>query len=200
MLKTFLIISSIILVTSCSTGKHQKNLAELDKIYGKCDNPMRDNEYGANNKKGRKYKECKADERAEGKSLFDLKDSFNDALGMGDGNKSEVLIVNSVNPILWRASLDITKDYPLKIADSQGGYIETDWIYREDNGLIKNRCLIKIRVLSQDLISTGVETNFICETKESNNWINHNSNFVLEEKQITLSILERASKLAQSNL
>ena len=29
---------------------------------------------------------------------------------------------------LWKAALDVTKTYPLKIADSQGGYIQTEWI------------------------------------------------------------------------
>ena len=199
MLKLLTLLMSLFVLISCGQGNHQKNLAELDEIYGKCDNPMRENEYGAHNKKSRKYKACKANEMAGGKSLFDLNESFRETFGMGDDNKSELLVVNSVNPLLWRASLDVTKNYPLKIADNQGGYIETDWIYGEDDPFIVNRCLIKIQILSQELISTGVQTNFVCETKNDNNWIIDKKDFIQEEKQITLSILDRASALAQSN-
>ena len=46
----------------------------------------------------------------------------------------------------WRGSLEVTKKYPLKIADNQGGYIETNWIYTP--GIEDQRCLIKIQVLS----------------------------------------------------
>ena len=200
MLKLLSIILSLFILTSCNQGNHQKNLTELDEIYGKCDNPMRENEYNSNNKNSRIYRNCKAKEMAGGESLFDLEESFKDTFGIGSRSKSDVLVVSSVNPLLWRASLDVTKDYPLKIADSQGGYIETDWIYGDESLADKNRCLIKIRVLSQDLISTGVQTNFICETKNNSNWANDEKDYFQQEKQITLSILERASELAQSNL
>ena len=200
MLKLLSIILSLFILTSCNQGNHQKNLTELDEIYGKCDNPMRENEYNSNNKNSRIYRNCKAKEMAGGESLFDLEESFKDAFGIGSRSKSDVLVVSSVNPLLWRASLDVTKDYPLKIADSQGGYIETDWIYGDESLADKNRCLIKIRVLSQDLISTGVQTNFICEIKNNSNWANDEKDYFQQEKQITLSILERASELAQSNL
>ena len=200
MLKLLSIILSLFILTSCNQGNHQKNLTELDEIYGKCDNPMRENEYNSNNKNSRIYRNCKAKEMAGGESLFDLEESFKDAFGIGSRSKSDVLVVNSVNPLLWSASLDVTKDYPLKIADNQGGYIETDWIYGDGSLADKNRCLIKIRVLSQDLISTGVQTNFICETKKNSNWANDEKDYFQQEKQITLSILERASELAQSNL
>ena len=202
MLKTLVAFLCLLVIASCGKGNHQKNLAELDKIYGKCDNPMRENEYNSNNKKSRTYKTCKAKEMSGGKSLFDLEDSFKDTFGIGGNDKSDLVVMNSINPILWRASLDITKDYPLKIADNQGGYIETDWIYEQIDGTntnVNNRCLIKIRILSQDLISTGVQTNFICENKNNNNWIKDKNSYTQEEKQITLSILERASDLAQSN-
>ena len=75
------------------------------------------------------------------------------------------MYLNSVNPYLWGASLEITSSYPLKIADNQGGYIETDWIYDLEN--LNQRCLIKIQISSNELISTGVATKFICETKKN---------------------------------
>ena len=42
----------------------------------------------------------------------------------------------TVNKPLWDSAIKITKEYPLKIADNQGGYIETDWIYSIDNLII----------------------------------------------------------------
>ena len=100
---------------------------------------------------GRKYKECIAKERAGGESLFDLTSDFNKLLG---GDNNQVVYQNNINPQLWQASLEVTKKYPLKIADNQGGFIETDWIYDVNN--TQQRCLIKIQVLSRDLITTGV--------------------------------------------
>ena len=198
MIKYILVISSLLVFLSCSkSGDYQKNLERLDKIHGICDNPMRENEFGAHNKKGRKYRNCKAKERAGGKSLFDLTDSFEEAFGLGDNENTNV-VQSSVNPFLWRAALRIIENYPLKIADNQGGYIETDWIY---NGNQKgDRCLIKIQITSLELISTGVKTNFICEVKNQENWIFDNRDYVEEEKQITLKILSSASKISQTNL
>ena len=60
-----------------------------------------------------------------------------------------------------------------------------------------NRCLIKIRVLSTEIVSNGVVTNFICEEKINNQWSMIESNFGEEEKQITLKILSTAAELSQ---
>ena len=48
------------------------------------------------------------------------------------GKKENVVYQSNVNPYLWNASLEVTKKYPLKIADNQGGFIETDWIYENN--------------------------------------------------------------------
>ena len=87
----------------------------------------------------------------------------------------------------------MTKKYPLKIADNQGGFIETDWIYDVNNN--QQRCLIKIQVLSSDLTTKGVTTNFICEIKNNVNWVPDNKDYIQESNQITLKILEIAGNL-----
>ena len=71
------------------------------------------------------------------------------------------------------ASLEVTKKYPLKIADNQGGYIETDWIYTILN-IEDQRCLIKIQVLSSELITTGVTKVFYVKIKLMNTWVSDN--------------------------
>ena len=140
-----------------------------------------------------KYQRCKAKERAGGESLFGLEGDLSDLIR---GKNNDVVYQYSVNPFLWNASLEVTKSYPLKIADNMGGFIETDWITDSKN--ISQRCLIKIQVLSRELITTGVNTNFLCEKKDNNTWVSDDVKYVEEEKQITLKILEIASKLSNS--
>ena len=178
---TFILLSMFLL--SCS-GDIEKNLTDLDKFYGYCDNPHR--HFG-----DREYKICKDKERAQG-----------DALEMADLNvtklfksdqEGSVVYQNSVNPALWSAALDITQNYALKIADNQGGYLETDWIY--DQKTPDKRCLIKIRISSIELISTGVTTKLICENQLEGTWINDQITYNDEEKNLTLKILSEAQKL-----
>lgn len=178
-----------LLLISCG-GNYQKNQQKLDELYGECDNPTKRIKLS-----DVQYKACKAKERAKGESLFNLDGDLNDLIG---GRKNDIVYMSSVNPYLWRASLDLTSSYALKIADNQGGFIETDWIIDSKNP--NQRCLIKIKIVSNELISTGVSTKFICQKKDSDNWIPDGKNYLSEEQQLTLKILETASKLADSNL
>ena len=141
----------------------------------------------------RKYKECIAAERANNETFFDANEKSLDFIF--GGGRENYSVQYSVNPHLWQAALQLTSSYPLKIADNQGGYIETDWISKKETP--NNRCLIKIRVLSTEIVSNGVETNFICEEKINNQWSMINDSFRDEEKQITLKILTTAAKLSK---
>ena len=116
-----------IFLYACTSGKHQANLERQISYYGECDNPQKV-------MSGRKYKECLAKERAGGESLFDLTADFDKLLGR---DSNEVVYQSNVNPYLWKASLEVTKKYPIKIADNQGGFIETDWIYDVNNNSAK---------------------------------------------------------------
>ena len=186
MLRFIALISIASILLSCSGGNnYDKNIKRLDEVYG-CDNPMR-------SLSNRKYKECIAAERANNETLFDANEKSLDFIFGGGGEN--YMVQYSVNPHLWQAALQLTSSYPLKIADNQGGYIETDWIREIDTP--NNRCLIKIRVLSTEIVSNGVVTNFICEEKINNQWSMIESNFGEEEKQITLKILSTAAELSQ---
>ena len=183
-IKNALIITTIGLLWSCS-GNLEKNLEELDKIHGYCDNPQRQFS-------DRDYKICKAKERAQGDGMkiedVNLTELFN--------RKNSVIYQNPVNPELWSASLDITENYSLKIADNQGGYIETDWIF--DEKFKDKRCLIKIRITSAELVSTGVQSKLVCENMINNTWIRDQNNYFDEEKNLTLKILVEAQKKQNS--
>ena len=189
MLKLSYIFIVSLMLLSCG-GKYQQSQKALDELYGECDNPTKRIKLS-----DLQYKNCKAKERAKGKSFFDLDGNLNDLIS---GRNEKVVFLNAVNPYLWNASLELTSSYPLKIADNQGGYIETDWINSSDNS--NQRCLIKIQITSDELISTGISTRFICETKNNENWVSDNKNYLSEEKQLTLKILDSASKLADSKL
>lgn len=188
MIRYILVLMSIFLFNSCS-GNHQERMEELDSVYGVCDNPAR------NYKKGtKKYELCKDKERAEGESFFGLDGNLSDIISGGD---DKIIYQSNVNPYLWNAALEVTQIYPLKIADNQGGFIETDWIYETNNP--SKRCLLKIHVSSKDLITTGVNSSFLCENKQDQVWISDKKDYIEEEKQITLKILEIAGNLSNTS-
>ena len=171
-------------------GDIQKNLEESDKIYGKCNNPNR--QFTKIEKKI-----CEDKQRAAGPdgvvddpiNLTEIIKRFN--------NPDKVVYSNStVNQELWNGSLSVLSNYSLKTVDSQGGFISTDWILKEN--IPNQRCLIKVNIISMELISTGINTNILCEKKLNNEWFLSDEKYVEEEKQITLKILEIAKQISLS--
>tara|TARA_B100002019_G_C21237789_1_gene583744 strand:- start:393 stop:1004 length:612 start_codon:yes stop_codon:yes gene_type:complete len=167
-------------------GDYKENLAKLDKVYGYCDNPQRNIPKGSI-----EYKVCKDKEAAAGADGLVDEDFklplVDDLLNIRTGG-GKVIYASSVNKYLWSGSLNVLSNYPLKTADSNGGYLETEWIYDSQ----KQRCVIKIQINSLELVSNGVETKIICQNKSGSEWISNGENFVNEEKQITLAILSSA--------
>ena len=186
-MRAFFLILILAVLSSCS-GNLEKKQTELDEIYGECDNPIR-------NLSTRKYKECVAKERGGGENFVDLTNSFKDAFNRGG---TQTVYMTAINNDLWNAALNVTKDYPLKIADSQGGIIETQWISNHKNTNL--RCLIRVRILSTELVSNGVNSKFICEEKNNDEWFQTQEDYTKEEKQITLKILSTASKISNSKI
>ena len=188
---------SNILLISCSNGiigkDYQENLKELDKTYGYCDNPQR-----GLNKSSIQYKICKDRERASGSDGLtdeDFKLPFVD--GFFNNSSNNVVYTNTVNPYLWNGSLNILSNYPLILADSNGGYIETNWIYQE--GLENQRCVIKVQITSKELLSNAVNTKILCQKKNGDNWVTSDDKFLEEEKQLNLAILSSARDYYQED-
>ena len=193
MLKSLMSLVLVLFVTSCSQGimggNLEKNLEATDKIYGRCDNPYR----SMTNVEKEICRGKVATAGPDGKiddpiSLNDIFDRFNNP------NKNIVYGGLSVNQYLWQGSLSVLENYPLQTVDSQGGFISMDWIISKDDP--SRRCQIKINVISQDLISTGVKTKLICQEKDNDQWYPDNTILVEEEKKITLTILEKAQELS----
>jgi len=190
-MKVLITLLALILLQSCSNtvGDIEKNLAETDKIYGKCNNPNRQFTYITK-------KICEDQERAAGPDgvvgdPINLTEIFS---GIG-GNKKIIYAGANSNQFLWNGALETLKEYPLMTVDSQGGFISTDWILEEANP--DQRCMIKINITSRELISNGVNTKILCQKKETEEWYSNNEIFIEEEKNITLKILEKASQLSK---
>lgn len=176
-----------LLLFNCA-GNLEKEYEKLDKIYGYCDNPQR-------NIRGVKYENCKAAERAAGPSgKSDKKEPTNLRDLFSGSNSGNTIIQTIVNPALWQASLKVMQPYDLKIADNQGGYLQTEWIYQSSTP--NNRCQIKIQITSRELISNGVGSSFNCEKKINNVWETDGIDYAQEEKNLNLKILEVAQEYA----
>jgi hypothetical protein len=181
----------------CSSPNNnlERNLEKLDKQYGYCDNPQRD-------LSKRDYKICKDQERAAGGSDFKFEpQSITEMILEAAGSNGSLQTFGQgamVNVHLWNGAMQALNAYPLKNVDSAGGYIETEWVTLPDSP--NQRCLVKINITSKELVSNGVNSKFICQNLINNEWQNDPLNYENESKQLTLTILNNASKSSQSNL
>ena len=182
--KYVLAIILTFLLVGCS-GNLAENQERLDQVYGKCDNPHR--VYTKVEKEN-----CIASERASGSGgesrLFD-----------GILSKKEEKITylggSNINPFLWQGSLEALQNFPVQIADNNGGYIQTDWIYEPNTP--NSRCMIKVNILSSELVSTGVKAKMLCQNRiEDDTWVSDGIEYVEENKSLTLNILSKASTLS----
>ena len=194
-MKSLITVLAFILLQSCSSGPLggdlQKNLAETDKVYGKCNNPSRQLSKIERNICREKVKAAGPDGVVG--DPINLSEVFS---GLG-GNEKIVYAGSNSNQYLWNGALETLKEFPLKTVDSQGGFISTEWIFKETNP--NQRCLIKINITSRELMSNGVNTKIICQKKETNEWYSSNELFIEEEKNLTLKILEKASQLSNAD-
>lgn len=194
--RLLVLLLSISIIASCSSGfiggNYQENLKKLDKTYGYCDNPQR-------NLKSDPiaYKVCKDKESAAGADGI-TDDDFklpllDDVLNNRSGNQ-QIVYNNSVNKYLWNGSLSVLSKYPLKTVDSNGGYLETEWIYEQN--IDDQRCTIKIQINSVELVSTGVSTSMICQRNYNDKWVIDDEEYIDEENRITLAILAAARQFS----
>ena len=141
-----------------------------------------------------KNKEFKADFEFKNKSLREI------VLGSdgSDGSFQSIGQIQMVNVHLWNGALETVIDYPIKNLDSSGGYIETEWITQANNP--SQRCIIKINITSRELVSNGVNSKIICQNKINSEWLNDELSYDNEAKQLTITILNKASKSYQNSI
>lgn len=75
---------------------------------------------------------------------------------------------SSVNPLLWRASLDTLSFMPLASTDSMGGVIVTEWYQRPDQS--NERHKITVRILDRQLRADALQVKIFKQTKVQGGW------------------------------
>ena len=105
--------------------------------------------------------------------------------------------IGSVNPYLWRASLDTLDDLPVASADPIGGLIVYDWkAFPNTPG---ERIKATVYILDTRLRADGVKVSVFRQTNETGEWVDAP---VDPETAIQLEnkILDRARTLKNSQL
>ncbi len=195
MIKLSLTLFVIVFLQSCSKGLFdgnvQKNMEAMDKIHGVCNNPYR--EYSKAQRKICEDKERAAGPDGEIGDPLNISQMIRDFRSGGSSTQYKGTSM-SINKNLWEASLIMLDKYPLDIVDSQGGFISTGWITEKESP--NQRCLIKVNITSQELLSNGAKVKLLCEQKELDVWYQDEISYTNEEKNLTLKILDIANELS----
>lgn len=105
--------------------------------------------------------------------------------------------VGTVNPYLWRASLDTMAALPLVSSDSVGGVIVYDW--KAFDGTPNERIKATVYILDTRLRADGVKVSVFRQENQGGTWVDVSvdpeTGIQLENK-----ILERARSLKASQL
>ena len=193
MIRLLLALILVNFFLSCSKGLFdgdiEKNLKEMDKIHGVCNNPYRT--YNKAQKRICEDKESAAGPDGEVGEPLNITKLIEDFRGGGTKNTYQGM---PVNQNLWEASLIMLDQYALDIVDSQGGFISTNWISEKNTP--NQRCLIKVNITTQELVSNGVKVKLLCEQKESDMWYQDEISYTEEEKELTLKILNIANEIS----
>ena len=107
-------------------------------------------------------------------------------------NNSTAKISMSVNPFLWRASLETIDFMPLSSADQVGGIIITDWYSTSGNEM--ERCKLNIFITGLNLKTENLRVVSFCQEYKNPTWVNKDMD---KENNIKIenAILNKAKKL-----
>jgi Domain of unknown function (DUF3576) len=117
--------------------------------------------------------------------------------GSSRAEKAAEASVGTVNPYLWRASLDTMEALPVASADPLGGIIVYDW--KSFDGSPTERIKATVYILDTRLRADGVKVSVFRQTNTGGTWadavVDPETGMQLESK-----ILERARSLKASEL
>ena len=120
--------------------------------------------------------------------------SISGILGGNDqeNKPSTGMVAMSVNPFLWRASLETINFMPLSSADQIGGTIITDWYSTTGNE--KERCKLNIFITGVSLKTENLRVVSFCQEFKDPVWVNKE---IEKENNIKIenAILNKAKKL-----
>lgn len=119
------------------------------------------------------------------------------SIGNGEGGLLSALnggsnIGISINPYLWRASLEVAHKMPLLSADPFGGTIITDWY--KINSDAKERYRLNILLSGAKLTADGVQVAVLKQVLKGNTWVDVAASDLMAEK-LEEEILLKARKL-----
>lgn len=105
--------------------------------------------------------------------------------------------VGTVNPYLWRATLDTFKDMPVQSADPIGGLVVYDW--KSFESAPNERVKATVYILDTRLRADGIKVSVFRQTNQSGTWVDAETD---QETAIQLEnrILDRARSLKASRL
>ena len=119
--------------------------------------------------------------------------SFSGIINNDSGNNnSTTAIAMTVNPFLWKATLETIDFMPLNSADQVGGTIITDWYSTSANP--NERCKLNIFISGMRLNTENLKVTSFCQEFKDPSWINKK---VDQEDNIKIenAILNKAKKL-----
>jgi hypothetical protein len=142
------------------------------------------------------------DERVGSVLSSDSKESEGGLTIMGSLKKSKepsnVLKTTTVNPYLWKASLDIISFMPITISDPVGGVISTDWL--EDQNGKGERHKINVIIKSSDLKAGDLKVSVFKQILRDHIWrdvkVHESLSHDVEDKILTKA---RSIKLSQEH-
>ena len=109
-----------------------------------------------------------------------------------ENNVSASEVAMSVNPFLWRATLETINFMPLNSADQVGGTIITDWYSTENSQ--KERWKLNIFITGKKLNTENLKVTSFCQEFKNSMWVNIKTE---QENNIKIenAILNKAKKL-----
>ena len=119
--------------------------------------------------------------------------SFSGIINNDSGNNSSTTtIAMTVNPFLWKATLETIDFMPLNSADQVGGTIITDWYSTSTNP--NERCKLNIFISGMRLNTENLKVTSFCQEYKDPSWINKK---IDQEDNIKIenAILNKAKKL-----
>ena len=195
LIKLFIVIGSLIFITSCNSGKSEE---EMEELWSKAQTTGQIIERSGTNINPALNKELAmrdAETRLQtGGGLFGKKGLSMSGLINKDSETNTVVgsIGMSINAFLWQGALDTLSFMPLSSADPIGGTIITDWYSSTNNP--DERCKLNIFISGKELKTQNLRVASFCQNYQNNRWVNKDIN---DDNNIKLenAILNKAKKL-----
>ena len=170
--KYFLYIILVIFFSACSSVKTKTGKQDMDDIL------------------------LSKKQQSERRGINAKNTFLNDLFNLNKKGKNEIYSDArlTINPFLWKASLDVlSSTMPLASVDSNSGIIITDWYNLKSNN--NERVKISVLINSIEIRADGVKVSVFKQIKNANTWsstkVNPNIIKTLERK-----IIKKASLLA----